>query len=167
MEFLSIYPSPVGTLLLTARDSGLTGLWLDPSHCPRTGLTQNDSHPVFVPVRDWLDGYFRGDAPSIGALPLYPSGTEFQMQVWEILRRIPYGETVTYGDIAKEMAQIRGKQKMSAQAVGQAVGANPISIIVPCHRCLGAGGKLTGYGGGLDKKIWLLRHEGWLQEGEI
>ena len=94
--------------------------------------------------------------------PLNPHGTAFQKQVWDMLLTIPYGQVRTYGDIAREMAVRTGKQKMSAQAVGQAAGANPISILIPCHRVVGTNGKLTGYAGGLDKKEWLLCHEGWL-----
>lgn len=162
--FCTEYASPLGRILLVSDGDALTGLWLESQHCPITEMMQKDDLPLFTPVRDWLDSYFRGEAPSIDALPLSPAGTEFQLRVWEILRRIPYGDTVTYGDIAKEMAQILGKEKMSAQAVGGAVGRNPISIIIPCHRVVGANGKLTGYAGGLDKKTWLLRHEGWLKE---
>ena len=111
----------------------------------------------------WLDGYFSGN-PAELSFPLNPHGTSFQKQVWEILLTVPYGKTTTYGAIAREIALRTGKEKMSAQAVGQAVGANPISILIPCHRVVGANGKLTGYAGGLDKKEWLLRHEGWLQD---
>lgn len=158
------YFSPLGELLLTAEDGFLTGLWMETQNHPNWEMEQNDALPVFSAVRVWLDRYFRGEAPSADEFPLSPAGTAFQRQVWEILRRIPYGETVTYGEIAREMAHRTGKEKMSAQAVGQAVGRNPISIIIPCHRCVGANGNLTGYTGGLDKKIWLLRHEGWLKE---
>lgn len=161
MVFFTKYSSPLGILLLTAEDGCLTGLYLDSLPYPDREMQQKDDLPVFVTIRDWLGRYFRGEAPSIEPLPLSPFGTAFQMQVWELLRRIPYGETVTYGDIAKQMAQLSGKETMSAQAVGQAVGRNPISILVPCHRVVGSGGKLTGYAGGLDKKIWLLHHEGW------
>ena len=93
-------------------------------------------------------------------IPLVPEGTEFQKQVWKRLLAISYGKTKTYGEIAREVASMMGKEKMSAQAVGQAVGRNPISILIPCHRCVGARGRLTGYAGGMDRKIWLLRHEG-------
>ena len=93
-----------------------------------------------------------------------PAGTNFQRQVWRILLTIPLGQTRTYGSIAREMAGLLGKEKMSAQAVGGAVGRNPISILIPCHRVVGTGGQLTGYASGLDKKAWLLRHEGWLKE---
>ena len=164
MEVFTTYCSPLGTILLTATDAGLTGLWLDTQKPPRIPRTRQDNHPAFGPVKTWLDAYFRGHPGSIDDLPLAPAGTPFQMQVWDCLRRIPWGCLATYGDIAKEVARIRGKEKMSAQAVGQAVGANPIAIIVPCHRCIGAGGKLTGYNGGLEKKRWLLAHEAGQEE---
>ena len=116
-------------------------------------------HPVPEAVKQWLDDYFLGH-PGEVSFPLKPKGTVFQQQVWQILLGIPYGHTRTYGDIAREMAALTGKKKMSAQAIGQAVGKNPISILIPCHRVVGAGGKLTGYAGGLENKVWLLEHEG-------
>lgn len=164
MVHFTKYPSPLGELLLTAENGALTGLWMDPQSCPPVEMIRRDDLAVLIAVRDWLDRYFAGKAPSIAQLPLCPAGTEFQRQVWEILCRIPYGEALTYGEIAKEMAIRSGKANMSAQAVGQAAGRNPISIIIPCHRVVGSKGNLTGYSGGLDKKIWLLRHEGWLKE---
>ena len=147
------YPSPVGTLYLTADEGGLTGIWMHP--------VKTEDFPVLIQAEHWLDAYFARN-PTTADFPLNPHGTAFQRQVWEILLAIPYGKTTTYGAIAREMAQRTGKEKMSAQAVGQAVGANPIAIAIPCHRVVGAKGKLTGYAGGLDKKEWLLRHEGWL-----
>ncbi|MCI7727816.1 MAG: methylated-DNA--[protein]-cysteine S-methyltransferase [Clostridiales bacterium] len=147
------YCSPVGTLYLTADEGGLTGIWMHP--------VKTEDCPILSQAKAWLDGYFSGN-PTEVTFPLNPQGTPFQKQVWEILLAIPYGETTTYGAIAREMAVRTGKEKMSAQAVGQAVGANPIAIAIPCHRVVGAKGKLTGYAGGLDKKEWLLRHEGWL-----
>ncbi len=147
------YPSPVGTLYLTADEGALTGVWMHPE--------KTEDLPILSHAKAWLDGYFSGNPAEI-SFPLNPKGTAFQKQVWEILLTIPYGQTTTYGAIAREMAVRTGKEKMSAQAVGQAVGANPISILIPCHRVVGAKGKLTGYAGGLDKKERLLRHEGWL-----
>ena len=147
------YPSPVGTLYLTADEGGLTGIWMHP--------VKTEDCPILSQAKAWLDGYFSGNPTGV-TFPLNPQGTPFQKQVWEILLTIPYGQTRTYGDIAREIAARTGKKKMSAQAVGQAVGANPIAIAIPCHRVVGAKGKLTGYAGGLDKKEWLLRHEGWL-----
>jgi methylated-DNA-[protein]-cysteine S-methyltransferase len=118
-----------------------------------SGLPRQDALPFFDVVRHWLDDYFAGKHREIDFL-LSPAGTDFQRKVWEILLSISYGETTTYGAIAKQLGE-----KMSAQAVGQAVGRNPISIIIPCHRCVGAKGQLTGYAGGLDQKKWLLTHE--------
>lgn len=151
MTFCTVYDSPLGPLYLTANQTQLTGLWL--SDCCKNHVRQDDL-PVFTDVRHWLDGYFLGNPPDISVLPLCPSGTAFQLRVWEILQTIPYGETISYGAIAKKISPT-----MSAQAVGQAVGKNPISIIIPCHRCVGSLGQLTGYAGGLDKKKWLLEHE--------
>ena len=146
------YESPLGHLLLTWEETGLTGLWMNREIPEQTS-------PVPEGIKQWLDGYFRGCPPGI-SFPMKPGGTAFQKQVWQLLLTIPYGETRTYGDIAREMAMLTGKENMSAQAVGQAIGKNPISILIPCHRVVGAKGQLTGYAGGLDKKIWLLRHEG-------
>lgn len=148
------YASPVGKLLLTCSDSGLTGLWMNRESPEQT----SDDHPVFRKAKLWLDAYFRGEPMPID-FPLQPTGTPFQQAVWQLLLTIPYGEVRSYGSIAREMALLLGKEKMSAQAVGQAVGRNPISILIPCHRVVGAKGKLTGYAGGLDKKNWLLEHE--------
>ena len=159
MEYYLQYDSPVGMLLLTCRDGALTGLWMDAS-VPADALP-GVNQPVLRSAKRWLEEYFRGNAPDIRDLQLAPRGTAFQKAVWQILCNIPCGETRTYGSIAREMAVLLGKEKMSAQAVGQAVGKNPISIIIPCHRVVGTNGKLTGYAGGLEKKAWLLRHEGW------
>lgn len=150
------YASPVGTLYLTADEDGLTGVWMHPE--------KTEDFPVLSQAKAWLDAYFSGNSAEI-PFPLNPQGTAFQQKVWELLLTIPYGKTTTYGCLAREMAEHTGKKKMSAQAVGQAVGKNPISILIPCHRVVGANGKLTGYAGGLAKKEWLLRHEGWLQDG--
>ena len=159
MEYYLQYDSPVGMLLLTCRDGALTGLWMDAS-VPADALP-GVNQPVLRSAKRWLEEYFRGNATDIRDLQLAPRGTPFQTAVWQILCNIPCGETRTYGSIAREMAVLLGKEKMSAQAVGQAVGKNPISIIIPCHRVVGTNGKLTGYAGGLEKKAWLLRHEGW------
>jgi methylated-DNA-[protein]-cysteine S-methyltransferase len=150
--YVSRYDSPIGKLLLTCNDRGLTGLYMNRE------VTRQEDHPVFQETVAWLDAYFRGECPPV-TVPLALEGTPFQRIVWTILQTIPYGETRSYGSIAKEVAAVLGKDKMSAQAVGQAVGKNPISILIPCHRVVGAKGQLTGYAGGLDKKIWLLRHE--------
>ncbi|SUM35013.1 6-O-methylguanine-DNA methyltransferase [Staphylococcus gallinarum] len=114
--------------------------------------------PVFDKVSNWLNDYFSGNNPEIN-FPLAPEGTEFRKRVWNLLLKIPYGETVTYGDIAQDIARQLGKEKMSSQAIGGAVGSNPISIIIPCHRVVGKDGNLTGYGGGIDTKIALFKIE--------
>lgn len=147
------YESPLGHLLLTSDGQALTGLSLG-----REAPAGSVSDQVLERAKKWLDAYFRGRPAQID-FPLAPGGTAFQKMVWQLLLDIPWGCTRTYGDLAEEMARRMGKDKMSAQAVGQAVGANPIAIIQPCHRVLGAKGKLTGYAYGLDKKIWLLKHE--------
>lgn len=164
MEYVTRYASPVGELLLTSDGTHLTGLWMD-ADVPEHAVSQEDL-PIFTQVRNWLDAYFRGEAPDAGEIPLAPRGTDFQRQVWQILRTIPSGETRTYGSIAREMARRMGKENMSPQAVGGAVGRNPISILIPCHRVVGANRQLTGYAGGLERKRWLLRHEGWENEEE-
>ena len=116
-------------------------------------------HPILTRAKRWLDAYFSGEAPSPADLPLKPEGTAFRTLVWDLLLEIPYGKTVSYGDLAKKAADVLGKPRMSAQAVGQAVGANPIAIVIPCHRVLGADGSLTGYAGGIHYKKALLQLE--------
>lgn len=128
-------------------------------------LRPNEELEVFSRAKDWLDRYFNGKKPEPSELPLAPVGGEFRQTVWELLCEIPYGELTTYGQIAREAAKRLQRESMSAQAVGGAVGHNPISIIIPCHRVVGTGGSLTGYAGGLDKKIWLLKHEGVKMDG--
>lgn len=156
MDYFETYRSPLGALLLVSDGTALTGLYMNrPVPAERTPL------PVFAQTKDWLDDYFGGSVRKMD-IPLAPSGTPFQQQVWRILLGIPYGKTRTYGDIAREMAALLGKENMSAQAVGGAVGKNPISILIPCHRVVGSKGQLTGYAGGITNKEWLLRHEGWL-----
>lgn len=145
------YESPLGPLLLSWKGETLTGLWMN-RQMPEPGK------PIPEAVRQWLDAYFLG-CPAEISFSLEPEGTAFQKQVWKRLLTIPYGQTRTYGEIAREMAELTGKETMSAQAIGQAVGKNPISILIPCHRVVGEGGKLTGYAGGLERKIWLLKHE--------
>ena len=116
--------------------------------------------PVFDRTKDWLDRYFDGEKPVADELPLAPVGRKFRHEVWRILCEIPYGEVITYGDIAKKMAAKMGRTSMSGQAIGGAVGHNPVSIIIPCHRVVGANGSLTGYAGGIPAKIKLLELEG-------
>ena len=154
MDLYLDYESPVGHLLLSCSETGLTGIWMN--RPPQGG---GSPHPTLLQAAQWLDGYFTGKPAPID-FPLAPQGTPFQRLIWELLLEIPYGETVTYVQLAKELAQRRGLERMSAQAVGGAVGHNPISIIIPCHRVLGAGGQLIGYAGGLDVKRRLLELEG-------
>jgi methylated-DNA-[protein]-cysteine S-methyltransferase len=161
MTFLSFYSSPVGEITLASDGEHLTGLWFDGQK--HYGSTINDEPiektlPVFGRTAEWLDIYFGGGVPSFTP-PVKLAGTVFQLSVWEILKAIPYGQTVTYGEIAKALANQKGIRCVSAQAVGGAVGLNPVSIIVPCHRVLRKGGCLTGYAGGTDKKAYLLNLE--------
>ena len=149
------YDSPVGILTLAGDGEQLVGLWLEGQKYFGAGLELSEagSLPVFDRAKDWLDRYFAGERPAPSELPLAPVGTAFQRAVWERLCGISYGKTATYGELAQRM-------QSSARAVGSAVGRNPISIIVPCHRVLGADGALTGYAGGVERKHWLLAHEG-------
>lgn len=150
--------SPVGMLLAVSNGEQLLRLTI--GAVPEPGWVRDDTLSVFRQTEQWLEAYFRGEPRSLDTLSLAPQGTPFQMRVWQILMTIPYGATRTYGDIARQIAAEMGKEKMSAQAVGQAVGRNPIWIVIPCHRCMGAGNRLTGYAGGIEKKAWLLGHEG-------
>ena len=161
MTYTKRYMSPVGVILLAADDAGLTGLWFEGSkyfaaELPKAHIEQDT--PVLLETIQWLDVYFAGKEPDF-LPPLHPTGSAFRQSVWEILLKIPYGQTITYGDIARQLAAKRGLANMSAQAVGGAVGHNEISVIIPCHRVVGANGSLTGYAGGIDKKIKLLKLE--------
>ena len=157
------YMSPVGEIYLAARGEKLLGVWIEGQKyfaaSVKEDVTVCDT-PVLKLTRNWLDSYFAGENPETGLLPLAPEGSDFRRIVWKLLCEIPYGQVVTYGEIAKRAATVMGKSRMAAQAAGGAVGHNPISIIIPCHRVVGANGSLTGYGGGIEKKIWLLNHEG-------
>lgn len=158
----AVYESPLGSYVMAEEDGKLVGLWLMgqkyfPKELPPVGSGERE---IFTRTRRWLDAYFAGERPEPGELRLAPKGSAFARQVWELLLEIPYGETVTYGQLARELAKRRGLERMSAQAVGGAVGHNPISIIIPCHRVLGAKGQLTGYAGGLETKRRLLELEG-------
>lgn len=161
MIFTEHYDSPLGGILLAADEIGLTGLWLDGQkyfggHLPAERRTQET--PILTEARRWLDIYFTGSEPDF-LPPLHPVGSAFRQAVWKILLQIPYGKTTTYGEIARQLVAQQGLERMSAQAVGGAVGHNEISIIIPCHRVVGTNGSLTGYAGGIDKKIKLLELE--------
>lgn len=161
MIYVSYYKSPIGDITMASDSDGLCGLWFDgQKYFASTvkGETEERELPVFEQTKKWLDIYFSGNEPDfIPKLSL--NGSEFRKAVWDILLTIPYGSVMTYGEIAKILAKQRGVAKMSAQAVGGAVGHNPVSIIVPCHRVVGTNGNLTGYAGGIDKKISLLKIE--------
>ena len=152
-----------GKILLAIKDNKLIGLWIDGQKYflgnLKEEMQEKEDEIIFVKTKKWLDRYFNGEKPKICELDLTPMGSDFAKNVWKFLCKIPYGEVITYGEIAKKMAKIMNKDKMSAQAVGGAVGHNPISIIIPCHRVVGSNGSLTGYAGGIDKKIRLLEHE--------
>ena len=149
--------------MLASKENQLIGLWIEGQKYYlgnlKEEIKENKNERILIKTKKWLDEYFNGKKPEISELDLAPIGSEFAKNVWEILCEIPYGKVTTYGEIAKKMAKIMHKEKMSAQAVGGAVGHNPISIIIPCHRVVGANGSLTGYAGGIDKKIYLLKHE--------
>ena len=161
MQYINHYHSPIGDILLAADDIGLTGLWFEGQKYFALHLNQEHQEKdlsVFTEAKRWLDIYFSGKEPDF-TVPLHFIGTDFQKDVWKILCSIPYGKTMTYGEIAEIIALKRGLKHMSAQAVGGAVGHNPISILVPCHRVIGSNGSLTGYAGGIDKKNKLLTLE--------
>ena len=161
MTFTQHYDSPLGGILLAANEAGLTGLWFDGGKYFADSLPEDHTErdtPVLAETRRWLDLYFSGSEPDF-LPPLHPVGSAFRQSVWELLLQIPYGRTTTYGEIARQLAKERGLARMSAQAVGGAVGHNEISIIIPCHRVVGAGGSLTGYAGGIGKKMKLLELE--------
>ena len=157
MTYLSYVHSPVGRILLASNGDALTGLWLEgQKYCAATVTDPAEERdlPVFAETRKWLDCYFSGKIPPF-APPLAPEGTPFRRAVWKLLLTIPYGETTTYGTLAARYAAQYGRTT-SARAVGNAVGHNPVSVIIPCHRVLGADGSLTGYAGGKEKKQFLL-----------
>ena len=161
MTFTQYYDSPLGGILLAADEIGLTGLWFDGEKYYADNLPSDhveQETPVLAQTKHWLDVYFTGKEPDF-IPPLHPIGSAFRQSVWEILLRIPYGRTTTYGEIARQIAKEQGISRMSAQAVGGAVGHNAISIIIPCHRVVGTNGSLTGYAGGMDKKRKLLELE--------
>lgn len=162
MEYIHHYHSPLGGITMASDGEVLTGLWFDGQKYFAVTLAKEHEEkmlPVFEETDRWLDIYFQGKEPDFLPPVSFASGSEFRQEVWKILLSIPYGKTMTYGEIAACIAKKRGLTRMSAQAVGGAVGHNPISIIVPCHRVVGTDGSLTGYAGGIDKKIGLLKLE--------
>lgn len=161
MTFIQHCASPLGGILLAANDIGLTGLWFDGQKYYADNLPAEHIEretPILTDAKRWLDVYFTGKEPGFKP-PLHIVGSAFRQAVWELLLQIPYGQTVTYGELARQLAEKQGLARMSAQAVGGAVGHNPISLIIPCHRVVGTHGSLTGYAGGIDKKIMLLELE--------
>lgn len=162
--YFTTYSSPIGLLTLVGDEKYLTGLWIEGQKYFQStvqgSLVKKDDLPLLIQAKEWLNRYFQGERPGITELTLCPSGSLFRQNVWKLLCEIPYGEVTTYKAISKKLAAQMGKAQMSAQAVGGAVGHNPISIIIPCHRVVGVNGSLTGYAGGIETKIKLLRHEG-------
>ena len=161
MDFIHKYKSPLGTIVIASDGEALTGLWFEGQKYFASTLDTDNTEgslPVFTEADKWLDVYFSGSDP--GFIPkISMRGTDFRKSVWEMLLKIPFGETLTYGQIAAKLAEAKGTRRMSARAVGNAVGHNPISLIVPCHRVVGSDGSLTGYAGGIDRKAALLKME--------
>lgn len=164
IQYAMYHHEALGDLTIACDDSGIVGLWIAGQRhfgsSLDTDMVHDEENPVLKQTMEWLHRYFLGNPLPISALPLAPKGTAFQKQVWSALADIPYGKTSTYGAIAARVAQEQGCSHGGTRAVGGAVGRNPISIILPCHRVIGSDGNLTGYAGGIDKKIWLLEHEG-------
>lgn len=164
MFYYMIYESPIGELTVVSDERSIIGIWIKGQKyfcdkIPKEKMKQKDL-PILLRTREWLDRYFNGEKPQINEIKLNPyGGSDFRKRVWKLLCEIPYGKTTTYGEIAKKIAKQNNKKKMSAQAVGGAVGHNPISIIIPCHRVIGSDGSLTGYAGGIDVKKKLLELE--------
>jgi methylated-DNA-[protein]-cysteine S-methyltransferase len=166
MYYKSNYSSPIGTITLASDGKNLIGSWIDGQKYHGDtiykDMTERNDLPVFDDAKKWLDEYFAGARPAISALPLAPIGSEFRRLVWDIICEIPYGEVITYGNIATKMAEKLNRLTMSSQAVGGAVGHNPLSVIIPCHRVVGTKGNLTGYSAGVKTKEKLLELEGAL-----
>lgn len=164
MFYSAHYLSPLGLITIASDGKKLSGLWIEGQKyfgdTVKKMIEEKENLVIFSAAKKWLDKYFDGKKPAITDLPLAPNGGEFRKIVWNILCEIPYGKVTTYGDIAKTIAGKMNKTTMSSQAVGGAVGHNPISIIIPCHRVVGSNGNLTGYAGGIDRKIKLLELEG-------
>ena len=163
MYYITQYQSPLGQILLASDGECIIGLWLEGQRyfgdIVKNKEVNKEDLPVFAATEEWLNRYFSGERPTINELPLKLIGSEFRKKVWKILYEIPYGQITTYGEIAKKIAIMENKTTISSQAVGGAVGHNPISIIIPCHRVVGANRSLTGYSGGIARKIKLLELE--------
>ena len=161
MLYKKEYNSPLGIIYMQSDGEFLTGLWFEKSKDSFKHMEEYDEKklPIFDLTEKWLDIYFSGDIPNFTHKYKIDNLTPFRKQVIDIMNKIPYGKTITYNDIAKEIAKNDGIKRMSAQAVGGAVGWNPICIIIPCHRVVGTNGSLTGYGGGMENKIKLLEIE--------
>ena len=161
--FYTNYKSPLGKIIIIGNSQNICGVYFEGQkyflYKNNKYLIENNDLEIFKLTNHWLDRYFKKENPKISEIPIAPIGTNFQKLIWEILCKIPYGETSSYGEIAKKAAKILNKDRISAQAVGGAIGHNPISIIIPCHRVIGANGNLTGYAGGIDRKIKLLELE--------
>ena len=166
MLYYTKYSSKIGELTIVSDKENIIGVWIEGQKyfCNdiKEKLERQEDLPIFIQTKNWLDRYFMGEKPEIKEIPLKPRGGEFRQIVWKMLCEIPYGNVTTYGEIAKKVAKIQNKETMSGQAVGGAVAHNPISIIIPCHRVIGANGSLTGYAGGIDIKAQLLK----LEKGE-
>jgi methylated-DNA-[protein]-cysteine S-methyltransferase len=165
MHYISKYNSPFGEITIASDGDNVIGIWYDGQRYFGTTLAQGYKEkdlPIFCHVKKWLDAYFNGENPKM-TLPIKLDGSQFQLVVWQILLSIPYGQTMTYGEVAMRVSETLGIASMSAQAVGNAVGRNPISIVVPCHRVVGSNGKMVGYAGGIERKIGLLK----LEQSEI
>lgn len=161
MKYISTYSSPMGEMIMASDGEALRGLWFEgQKYAPHVlpWVQVCDSLHLFEQTRHWLDIYFSGKKPNF-LPPLKPEGTHFRQQVWKLLLDIPYGSTATYGQLGARLAAANGCKTMSAQAIGGAVGHNPIAIIIPCHRVVGTDGRLTGYAGGLERKSRLLSLE--------
>ena len=161
MEYIHHYMSPLGGITIASDGEALTGLWFDGQKYFEANLSEEHEEKrleIFDMTDKWLDIYFSGKAPDFTP-PLCMKTTPFRKSVWEIMLTIPFGKTMTYGEIADRIAEMKGVRRMSAQAVGHAVGQNPISLIIPCHRVIGADGSMTGYAGGIDRKKKLLEME--------
>lgn len=162
MQYTNHYRSPLGGITMASNGTAITGLWFDGQKYfagTPDAVHQEADMPIFSEARRWLDTYFSGQEPDFTP-PLCPQGSPFRKRVWQLLTAIPYGSVATYAQLGRLVARESGLKSMSSQAIGSAVGHNPISIIIPCHRVVGSNGSLTGYAGGLERKAALLKIEG-------